>query len=86
MPSADFCAPVRSPYGSLSSDFGTVTQVSRGKFDRLRRTPAGSTALPLMDVDFAISRPLVRPGMPRIRFLFVRSRLCSTLPSDTASR
>ena len=30
-----------------------------------------------MDMDFVISRPLVRPGMPRIRFLFVRSRFCS---------
>ena len=39
-----------------------------------------------MDVDFAISRPLVRPRLPRIRFLFVRSRLCSTLPPDPASR
>jgi len=39
-----------------------------------------------MDEDFAVSRPLVRPGLPRIRFLFVRSRLCSTLPSDLASR
>ena len=41
---------------------------------------------PLMDVDFAISRSLVRPRMPRIRFLFVRSRLCFTLPPDPASR
>src|SRR6476660_5085110 len=39
-----------------------------------------------MDGDFAVSRPLVRPGLPHIRFLFVRSRLCSTLPSDPASR
>ena len=39
-----------------------------------------------MDEDFAVSRPLVRPGLPQIRFLFVRSRLCSTLPSDPASR
>src|SRR5215213_8579374 len=39
-----------------------------------------------MDMDFAVSRPLVRPGLPHIRFLFVRSRLCSTLPSDDASR
>src|SRR5258705_10696365 len=36
--------------------------------------------------DFAVSRPLVRPGLPHIRFLFVRSRLCSTLPLDPASR
>ena len=37
-------------------------------------------------MDFAVSCPLVRPGLPHIRFLFVRSRLCSTLPSDPASR
>ena len=41
---------------------------------------------PLMDEDFAITRSLVRPVLPRIRFLFVGSRLCSTLPSDHASR
>jgi hypothetical protein len=39
-----------------------------------------------MDMDFAVSRPLVRPGLPHIRFLFVRSRLRSALPSDPASR
>src|SRR5439155_22382047 len=41
---------------------------------------------PLMDMDFAISRPLVRPEMPDIRFLFVRPRFCSALPSDATSR
>src|SRR5438105_1782785 len=40
----------------------------------------------LMDMDFVISRPLVRPEMPLIRFLFVRSRFCSALPSDATSR
>src|SRR6476660_7448263 len=39
-----------------------------------------------MDGDFAVSRPLVRPGLPHIRFLFVRSRIRSTLLSDPASR
>jgi len=39
-----------------------------------------------MDMDFAVSCPLVRPALPRIRFLFVRSRFCSTLPSDSSSR
>src|SRR4051812_7178672 len=41
---------------------------------------------PLMDVDFAVTCPLVRPGMPQIRFLFVRSRICSTLLSVAASQ
>src|SRR3954466_16366320 len=39
-----------------------------------------------MDGDFAVSCPLVRPGLPHIRFLFVRSRFCSTLLSDASSR
>src|SRR5271170_5387574 len=39
-----------------------------------------------MDLDFATSCPLVRPALPHIRFLFVGSRLCSTLPSDGPSR
>jgi hypothetical protein len=41
---------------------------------------------PLMEMDFAIRCPLLRPGLPHIRFLFVRSRVCSTLPSDPTSR
>jgi hypothetical protein len=39
-----------------------------------------------MDMDFAVSCPLVRPDLPRIRFLFVGSRVRSTLPSDSSSR
>ena len=39
-----------------------------------------------MDMDFATSCPLVRPALPRIRFLFVGSRFRSTLPSDGPSR
>ena len=85
-PSADSCAAVRSPRGSLSSEIGTrrrPPQVSSIAF------PAPLPDLqpwPLMDMDFVISRPLVRPRMPDIRFLFVRSRFCSALPSDATSR
>ena len=39
-----------------------------------------------MDRDFAIYRLLVRTVLPQIRFLFVGSWFCSTLPSDAASR
>src|SRR6266853_232791 len=86
MPSADFCAAVESPLGFPSSELGTrrrSPQVSSIAF------PAHLPDLqpwPLMDLDFAIRSPLVRPRVPRIRFLFVRSRFCSTLPSDTTSR
>ena len=75
----------------------TAPSVSQRRFGTWRRSPeVSSTAFtahlpdlhprPLMDMDFAVSRPLVRPGLPDIRFLFVRSRFCSTLPSDAASR
>ena len=39
-----------------------------------------------MDMGFAVICPLARLGLPRIQFLFVGSRLCSTLLSDTLSR
>ena len=39
-----------------------------------------------MDMGLSVISPLARLGMPRIQFLFVGSRLCSTLLSDTLSR
>src|SRR4051812_26471806 len=39
-----------------------------------------------MALDFAATCLLVRPGRPRIRFLSIGPRFCSTLPSDSASR
>lgn len=39
-----------------------------------------------LDMDFAIMSPLVRPRLPLIRFLFIRSRVSSTLPSNPAWR
>src|SRR3954466_7579859 len=86
MPSADFCTGVKGPRGPCSPVTGT----------RRRPPEVSSTAFPahlpdlhprpLMDGDFAVRCPLVRPGLPDIRFLFVRSRFCSTLLSDLASR
>src|SRR3954470_23707294 len=48
--------------------------------------PPDLQSRPLMDMDFATVSPLVRPVLPRIRFLFVGSRFRSTLPSDGPSR
>ena len=47
MPSADFCRAVRTPRDALSPDLRDTRQISRGKLDRLRRTPAGFTAAAL---------------------------------------
>src|SRR4051794_1254615 len=86
MPSADSCAPVRSPCGSLSSTIGTRRRPPQVSSIAFTAHLPDLQPWPLMDMDFAISCPLVRTGLPHIRFLFVRSRFCSTLPSDDISR
>ena len=40
----------------------------------------------LIDMGFAIICPLAPTLTPQIRFLYIGSRICSTLPSDSASR
>ena len=63
-----------------------MAQTSRGKLDRLPRTPAGFTLRALDGYGLRSPWP-ARPALtPRIRFLFIGSRLCSALPSDPASR
>jgi hypothetical protein len=59
MPSADFCSAVRPPFDSLSPLTDTE-QISWGKLSRLPCTVAESTLRTLMDMDFAVSCPLVR--------------------------
>lgn len=86
MPSADICAAVREPRGSLSPGSGDATQISRGKFDRLPRAPAGFAPRALDGYGLRDQLP-ARPALTLpIRFLFVESRLCSAPPSDPASR
>jgi len=46
-----------------------MQQISRGKFDRLPRTTAGFTPVPLMDVGFAITSRSARHRRPQIQFL-----------------
>ena len=45
-----------------------------------------SAVRPIIALDLAVIRPLVRPAQPPIRFLAMRSRVCSTRPADPASR
>src|ERR1700676_3436312 len=86
MPSADFCSAVRRPLGRLSRLADDTGQISRGKLNRLRCTTAGSTLRALDGCGLRDTLP-ARPALaPPIRFLFIGSHLCSTLPSDPASR
>lgn len=61
-------------------------QTSRGKYDRLQRTIAGSTLCALDG--YGLCDPRLAPPtlMPLIRSLSIDSRFCSALPSDPASR
>ncbi len=86
MPSADFCRPVRSSLDSLSRVVTTRPQISWGNSSRLRRAIAGST-LPVLDgYGLGRARPAGPTLAPHIRFLFIDSRFCYTLPSDPALR
>ncbi len=86
MPSADFCVAVTC----LTTRSVRLSRTQR-RSPRVRPTafPAHPPNLPprrIDDADFAITGSLVRSGRPRIRFLFIGSQVCSTLPSDPASR
>ena len=84
-PSADFCSVVRLPLGSLSRRSDTE-QISRGKFNRLRRAIAESTLHVLGGYGIRGKSP-ARPTLtPCIRFLYIDSHICSTLHADPASR
>src|SRR5881296_131299 len=50
-----------------------------------RAQPPNLQPAPLMDMGFAIICPLARRRMPRIRFLYIGSHVCSTLLSDPPS-
>src|SRR5262249_30533533 len=59
---------------------------SGGKIDRLRRRPAGSTSAALDGYGLRDQWPARPTAGASIRFLYVRPRLCATLPSDAVSR
>ena len=63
-----------------------MQQISRDKFDRF---PRATTEFTLCAFDrYGLHGPLpARPALtPQIRFLYIGSHICSTLPSDAASR
>src|SRR6202011_2205178 len=71
---------------TLSHDFVTCRrspEVSSTAFDA---QPPDLPPVSLMDMGFAVMCPLARHRRPRIRFLFISSRLCSALLSGPASR
>ena len=86
MPSADFSQAIRDPHESLSPYSGTPVRSPGVSSSAFSAQPLDLHSEPLMDMGLSVISPLARLGMPCIQFLFVGSRLCSTLLSDTLSR
>ena len=90
-PAADCCRLLSVDYSTLSRfpphrAFSDRRQLSRGKLHHLQCTTAAST-LRALDGYGLRHLALARPALtPLIRFLFIGSHLCATLPSDLASR
>ena len=85
-PAADFCRPVRMDRSILSPDSRTNGRSPEVSSTAFRTQPPDLQPVLLMDMGFAVSGPLAQHRMPQIRFLYIGSHVCSTLPSDPASR
>ena len=65
-PSADSCAPVGSPFDFPSSNNGTWRRPPQVSSIAFTAPPPDLQPWPLMEPDFAIRCPLVRPRMPNL--------------------
>ena len=75
MPSADFSDAVGPPCEEPSPPMADTPETSRGKFDRLRRTPAESTPVALDEYGLCSQAPARPTTNASIRFLSIRPRL-----------
>src|SRR5262249_24083446 len=73
MPSADFCAVVRMPHGTLSPVAGTRRRPPEVRPTAFAARPPDLPPRPLMTMDFAIIGSLVRTGRPRYPVLVHRA-------------
>ena len=86
MPSADFCCEVKVPCGAFSHDSVTRSRSPEVSSIAFRTQPPNLQPVPLMDMGFAVIGQLAQRRMPQIRFLYIGSYVCSTLPPDPTSR
>ena len=86
MPAADYCRPIRIDRSTLSLDSETDDRPPEVSSTTFRTQPADLQPPPLMDMGFAVIRPLAQRRTPHIRFLYIGSYVCSTVLPDPASR
>ena|SRR5580704_17843113 len=85
-PSAYFCRPARVDRSILSLDSETNSRSPEVSSTAFRTQPPDLQPVLLMDMDFVVNCQLVQHRTPQIRFLYIGSRICSTLLSDPVSR
>jgi hypothetical protein len=86
MPAADFYCEIKAPCNALSHDSVTHSRSPEVSSTAFCTQPPDLQPVPLMDRGFAVIGQLAQHRMPQIRFLSIGSYVCSTLPSDPASR
>ena len=86
MPSADFCCEIKAPCDAFSHDFATHSRSPGVSSTAFRTQPPNLQPAPLIDMGFAVIGQLARRRMPQIRFLYIGSHVCSTLPPNPTSR
>ena len=86
MPSADFCCEVKAPCDAFSHESATRNRSPEVSSTAFGTQPPDLQPVPLMDMGFAVIGQLARHRMPQIRFLYIGSYVCSTLPPDPTSR
>ena len=85
MPSADFCCEIKASCDAFSHDSATHSRSPEVSSTAFRTQPPNLQPVPLMDMGFAVIGQLAWHRMPRIRFLYIGSYVCSTLLSDPPS-
>ena len=87
MPSADFCMAIRTPYDDLSLKYQTPHRPPEVSYTAF--TAQLPDLLPECPNEYGTSSSHADSSsrrQPHIRFLFVSSQFCSTLPSACTSR
>ena len=81
-----FCGEIKAPCGAFSHDSATRNRSPEVSSTAFRTQPPNLQPASLIDMGFAVIGQLARRRMPQIRFLYIGSYVCSTLPPDPTSR
>ena len=82
----DFCCEIKAPCGAFSHDFATPSRSPEVSSTAFRTQTPNLQPEPLINTAFAVIGQIAQRRLPQIRFLYIGSYVCSTLPPNPASR